>query len=136
MFEIYSATSQGYTQNQPIIFTTPRFVDCRVRNSGNTSFTISAPGVYVLTFHATASSTTAASPFTVQLYRNGVAVPGVVTTITSTAAGDVQTLSAQTMVSVLPSCASINNTTSLQWVVTSAEPGTVTNADFTIFRLK
>lgn len=136
MYEIYTTTSQTYTQNQPIIFTTPRSVDCRIRNNGNTSFTIGAPGVYVLTFHGVASSGTAGGQFTVQLYRNGAAVPGVVTTITSTAVGDAQTLSAQTMVSILPSCASINNATSLQWVVTSADAGTVTSANFTIFRLK
>lgn len=136
MFEIFTTTSTTYTTDQPIEFTTPRFTDCRVDVNNGSTFVIQAPGIYVLKFNAVASGTTAAEPFTIQLYRNGVAVPAAVTTITSPAVGDEYTMTVDAFIRVLPSCASVNNTTALQWIVTSTDGGTVSSANFMIYRLK
>ena len=87
-------------------------------------------------FHALGASNTAASPFTVALYRNGVAIPGVVSTITSTAAEDVQTMSLSTIINVPPSNCYIDNEATLTLVVTSTEPGTITSGNLVIFRLR
>ena len=136
MFEAYTTTTAVYETDAAIAFTDTRFRDCRISTASPTSLSIVTPGRYYLSFHGVGSSNTAASPFTIALYRNDVAVPGVVTTITSTAAGDEQTLSLGTIINVPPSCCYIDNEVTLRLVVTSEEPGTLTSGNVTIFRLK
>ena len=135
MFEAYTNTTAIYETDAQIAFTDIRYRDCRVLTASPTSFRICVPGRYLVLFHATASSNTAASPFTIALYKDDVAVPGVETTITSTAAGDEQTMSLSSIVNVAPSCCYVNNEVGLRLVVTSEEPGTVTSANIVIVRL-
>lgn len=136
MFEAYTTTTAIYETDAAISFTDVRYRDCRISTASPTSLRIVTPGRYFLSFHAVGSSNTAASPFTVQLFRNDVAVPGVITTITSTAVGDEQTLSLSTIVNVPPSCCYIDNEVTLRLVVTSEEAGTITSGNIVIYRLK
>lgn len=136
MFEAYNTTSTTYTTNQPIIFSTIRYEDCRVQLRNNNTIVINMPGRYYVSFHGVGASDTANGQFTVQLYNNGVAVPDIVTTISTSAATAPETLAAATIVNVLPSCAAICNNASLQFVVTSTDAGTLTSANVVIFRLK
>lgn len=136
MFEAYTTTSAVYETDAAIAFTDIRYRDCRITTATPTSFRIVTPGRYYVEFHGVGASNTAASPFTVALYQNNVAVPGVETTITSTAAGDEQTLSFGTIVNVAPSCCYIDNEVNLRLVVTSEEPGTLSSGNIVIFRLK
>lgn len=135
MFEAYNITSTTYATNQPVVFTTTRFMDCRVRLNNNNTINISTPGCYYISFNAVGAASAANTEVTIQLYRNGVAVPGVVTTATTVAEANPQTLSMSTIINVLPSCAAICNNANLQFVVTSAD-GIITTADVVIFRLK
>lgn len=134
MFEIYTSTTAQYEENQPITFTTTRFSDARI-TSTDSLFTLKTPGRYLISFTGVGSSGTAASPFSVQLYKNGIAVPGASSTITSTAAGDEETLSIFTVLQVRPSCYAVNNTTTLQVMVTSAQAGTLYSGNLLIVRL-
>lgn len=136
MFEAYTVTPAIYETDASVALTDVRYEDCRIRTSGASTIRINTPGRYYVEFHAVASSNTAASPFTVALYRDDVAIPGVLTTITSTAVGDEQTMSLSTIINVLPSSCYINNETRLRLVVTSEEPGTITSGNVIIFRLK
>lgn len=136
MFEAYTTTSTVYETDAAIAFTDIRYRDYRITTATPTSFRIVTPGRYYVEFHGVGASNTAASPFTVALYQNNVAVPGVETTITSTAAGDEQTLSFGTIVNVAPSCCYIDNEVNLRLVVTSEEPGTLSSGNIVIFRLK
>lgn len=136
MFEAYTTTSAVYETDAAIAFTDIRYRDCRITTATPTSFRIVTPGRYYVEFHGVGASNTAASPFTVALYQNNVAVPGVETTITSTAAGDEQTLSFGTIINVAPSCCYIDNEVNLRLVVTSEEPGTLSSGNIVIFRLK
>lgn len=136
MFEAYNTTSTIYTTNQPINFSTIRYEDCRVQLRNNNTIIINTPGRYYVSFHGVGASDTANGQFTVQLYNNGVAVPGIVTTISTSTATAPETLAAATIVNVLPSCAAICNNASLQFVATSTDAGTLTSANVVIFRLK
>ena len=136
MFEAYNVTSTTYTTNQPINFSTIRYEDCRVQLKNNNTIVINTPGRYYVSFHGVGASDTANGQFTVQLYNNGVAVPGIITTISTVTATEPETLAASTIVNVLPSCAAICNNASLQFIVTSADAGTLTSANVVIFRLK
>lgn len=136
MFEAYTTTPAVYETDAAIAFTDIRYRDCRISTATPTSLRIVTPGRYYVSFHGVGASNTAASPFTVALYRNDIAVPGVVTTITSTAAGDEQTLSLGTIINVPPSCCYIDNEVTLRLVVTSEEPGTLSSGNIVIFRLK
>lgn len=135
MFEAYNVTNTTYSQNQPVVFSTTRHTDCRVRLNNNNTINISAPGCYYVQFNAVGAASTATSQITVQLYRNGAAVPGVVTSATTTASTDPETLTVSTIVNVLPSCAVINNSASLQFLVTSTD-GVITSNNVVVFRLK
>ena len=88
MFEAYTTTTAVYETDAAIAFTDVRYRDCRISTPSNTSVRIVTPGRYFVVFNGVASSNTAASPFTVQLYRNDTPVTGIISTITSTAVGD------------------------------------------------
>ena len=136
MFEAYNTTSTTYITNQPINFSIIRYEDCRVQLRNNNTIVINTPGRYYVSFHGVGASDTANGQFTVQLYNNGVAVPGIVTTISTSAATAPETLAASTIVNVLPSCAAICNNASLQFIATSTDVGILTSANVVIFRLK
>lgn len=136
MFEAYSTVETAYVLDDLVTFENIRYDDCRVRVTNGSTFTINTPGRYYVYFGAVASSTTAASPFAVQLVINGVDVPAVRSEITSTAVGDPQDMSFSTIINVLPSNCYINNTTRIQVQVDSEDPGTIYNANIVIFRLK
>lgn len=136
MFEAYSAVAADYTLNDLVTFNNIKYDDCRVRVTNGSTFTIGTPGRYFVSFGGVGSSGTAASPFSVQLFINDIAVPAVISEITSTAADDTQTLSFSTIVNVMPSNCYINNTENLQVRVTSTEAGSIENANIVIFRLK
>lgn len=136
MFEAYTATAVNYTLNDLVNFNNTKYSDCRVRFTNSNTFTINAPGRYFIYFNGVAASSTAATPFSVQLFNNDVAIPETSTEITSTAANDAQNMSFGTIVNVLPSNCFIDNTVRLQVRVISEVEGTINNTNIVIFRLK
>lgn len=136
MFEAYTIANTTYELNDNVVFDSVRYSDCRVRTSNGSNFTIGAPGRYLIAFNGTGSSGTAASDFAVQLYNNGVAIPAVVSEITSTGADEPQSMSFTTIVNVMPSNCYVNNVANLQIRVISEVAGALENANLVIFRLK
>lgn len=136
MFEAYSTADTAYTLDEFVSFDTIRYTDCRVNTVNGTTFSINTPGRYFVRFGGVGSSSTAASPFSVQLLVNGVPVPAVRSEITSVAADDTQTLGFSTIINVLPSMCFIDNTARLQVQVTSEAAGTLYDTNLIIFRLK
>lgn len=134
MFEAYSITSTTYALNEPIEFKRIRVNDSRIILDGNSSIRIKCPGKYLIKFNGVGASTTAATSFAVQLYRDDIAVPEAFSTITSTAANQEQTMMFETIITVNPSCCAIDNTTSLQILTEAA--GVVNLANLIIVKLR
>lgn len=108
MIESYTNTSQTIAPEGLLSFATNDVLTgCTVLHSaGSTSFTLKRPGTGAIT-GATAGA------ITVNLLKNGVALPGATATQTSASATDIRTVNFSKIVQVLPSCCAINNTTTL-----------------------
>lgn len=133
MFEAYSTIETIFVENQPITFENIRFDDCRVRVTNSNTFTICAPGRYYVYFGSTGQTGAAGTPFSVQLFNNGVAVPAV---DSQTEVATPHDLSFSTIINVRPSNCMIDNVARLQVVVTSEQDGTLFDRNIIIFRLK
>lgn len=116
MIDSYSNTSQAIAVDTAIPFAINNICTGRTatHTAGSTTFSLNKPGFYYVTFNGTAAITDAtAGDITVQLFNNGKAVPGAITSSASSAATDIQSLSFSKLIQVHPSCCAINNTTNL-----------------------
>ena len=115
MIDSYSNTSQAIAVDEAIPFAINSICTGRTAThaAGSTTFSLNKPGFYYVTFNGTAITDVAAGNITVQLFNNGKAVPGAITSSTSSAATDIQSLSFSKLIQVHPSCCAINNTTNL-----------------------
>ena len=118
---IYSNTASTTIVNAaaPLSFTTDTVKTCNIRHSeGGTSFTLSRRGQYLVQFNASVSipSGGSASLLSVKLQRNGVDVPGAISSFYSAAANDVRSISFSAIVPVGCSCPVVNNSTALTFV--------------------
>lgn len=85
----------------------------------NGSITITKPGRYFVQVSASGAATaTASTAQQIQLYVNGAATPGVLSSATSTGADDSVQLSFSAIVEVGRSCACVNNKKTLQVIST------------------
>lgn len=133
MFEIYNAAPQTTIASAPIVFSTLKFGDRRIENSGDTSFKITAPGRYLVSFNAI-GSTTAEQQVGAQLYENGVAVPSAQAIMTSAAAADNNNLSFTTIINIPKSCACVDNSKVYQ--IISVNAATFSYANLVIYKLR
>ena len=103
---------------------------------GTTSFQLNKPGFYFVTFNAVATATTTAAtnPITIQLLNNGTNVSGALASGLSTAANSPINLSFSTLIQVKPSCCAVNNTAILTLQNTGIE-AEYTNANIVITKL-
>lgn len=124
MVNTYSITNQTLLPNDLISFANNRIAtSCSVSHpAGGTTFTIKRPGLYLVSFHGTASATAAATePITVQLMNNGVEVPGALTSELSAAADTPVNLSFTTAIQIRPSCCAVDNEANLTFENASIE---------------
>ena len=136
MFEVFTNTSQTLAQNTAITFDTIKFNDCRVSlNSTGKSITIKTPGRYLIHFDGIGGSTTASTPFTIQLYVNGTACPCAITTNTVGTANDLSALGFTTLVQINQSCCCADNSQVFQLVATNAVSGIISHANISVVRL-
>ena len=92
---------------------------CAISHSpGSTTITLNEPGIYLINFDAEGSTAGGTGGFTVELYKNGVAVPGATSTSGSTSTTDVETIGFSKIIQVKPSCCAIDNTANLTFVNT------------------
>lgn len=134
MISSYSITSQAVAADGTLNFDTTRVLTgCTVKHAdGTPTFTLTKPGYYFVTFDGVISGTTAGT-VTVELLNGTEAVPAALAS-TTVAADDVATLNFTTIVRVLPSCPSIDNTTKLS-VANTGVATTFTTANINITKL-
>ena len=118
MISSYNSTTQTVDVGAAYVFDTNRIVTgCTVGHvPGTTSFTLTKPGYYYITFNTT-FTTEATGNVTVELRNGGVAVPGATGTETIATVGNEASIAFNTIVKVLPSCCAIDNTATLTFVV-------------------
>ena len=133
MISSYNATTQTVDAGAAYVFDTNRIVTgCTVgHTAGSSTFTLNKPGYYSVTFNST-FTTEATGNVTVELQNGGVAVPGASATETVATAGDSGSIAFTTIIRVLPSCCTIDNTATLTFVSTGiALDSTVANVNIT-----
>jgi hypothetical protein len=133
MINSYNSTTQNVAVGAAYVFDTNRIVTgCTVGHvPGTAAFTLTKPGYYYVTFNTT-FTTEATGNATVELQNGGILVPGATATETITTVGDTKSLAFATIVKVLPSCAAIDNTTTLTFVSTTlALDATIANVNIT-----
>ena len=134
MISSYNNTAQAVVTNGLLTFTTDRILTgCTATRDGQT-FQLNKPGYYYVTFNAVAAATTTLGELTIELYNNGVAVPGAMAEATTTAAGDNLDFAFATIIRVLPSCCAVNNTAKLTLVNTGVD-ATYANININITKL-
>ena len=134
MINSYTITNQPVAVDDTLNFNVTRILTgCTVKHiDGSASFTLTKPGYYYVTFNADVLGT-AAGDVTAELINGSVAVPGATAT-TTIAIGETESIAFATIVRVLPSCAAIDNTTTLTILNTGVEV-TYTNANINITKL-
>ena len=121
MISSYNTTNSAVVSNGTINFTTDRILTgCTAVRNGET-FQLNKPGYYYVTFNAIAAATTTVGELTIELYNNGVAVPGAIAGATTTTAGDNLDFAFTTIVRVPPSCCAVDNTARLTVVNTGVD---------------
>jgi hypothetical protein len=134
MINSYSLISQAVAADGTLNFGTTRVLTgCTVKHAdGTPTFTLTKPGYYYVSFDGVITGTTAGT-VTVELLNGADAVPAALAS-TTVAADDVATLNFTTIVRVLPSCPSIDNTTKLS-VANTGVATTFTSANINITKL-
>ena len=136
MFEAFTNRVQTLAQNTAIVFDTIKFKDCRVLlNSAGNTITIATPGRYMLSFDGIGGSSTAATPFTIQMYINGEPKDCAITTNTVATANEAQPLSFNVLLSVNNCCYCVDNSQQIQFLQTNAAAGELSHANVTVIRL-
>ena len=133
MISSYNSTTQTVDVGAAYVFDTNRIVTgCTVGHVAGTSvFMLAKPGYYYVTFNSTFTTTTTGD-VTVELQNGGVAVPGASATETVATAGDSGSIAFTTIIHVLPSCCTTDNTAKLTFVATGiALDSTVANVNIT-----
>ena len=134
MINSYTITSQPVAVDDTLNFDVSRILTgCTVKHvDGSPSFTLTKPGYYYVTFNADVLGT-AAGDVTAELINGAVAVPGATAT-TTIAIGETANVAFATIIRVLPSCAAIDNTTTLT-ILNTGVAVTYTNANINITKL-
>ena len=134
MISSYNTTSQAVATNGLLTFTTDRILTgCTATRNGQT-FQLNKPGYYYVTFNAVAAATDTVGLLTVDLYNNGIAVPGAEASFTTTTAGNEATYAFSTIIRVPPSCCAVDNTAHLT-VVNTGVDATYSNVNINITKL-
>ena len=134
MINSYSLISQAVVADGTLNFDTTRILTgCTVKHAdGTPTFTLTKPGYYFVTFDGVITGTTAGI-VTVELLNGADAIPAALAS-TTVAADETATLNFATIVRVLPSCPSIDNTTKLS-IANTGVATTFTNANINITKL-
>ena len=135
MVNSYTNTSVAVSSNAAVPFVFNRYVvGCGTSHTaGSPTVTLRKTGYYLVNFSGVLSAASTGLVST-QLYNNGVAIPGALSSITIDTAGSLKNVSFSTIVRVLNSCACIDNTANLTVVNTGLE-ATYSDAEITIVRL-
>lgn len=130
MINAYSTNKQEVLQNEAAIFTTNRILTgCTVtHDEGSQVFNLNKPGYYYVAFNGITLGKEGA---VIQLYNNGVAVPGAISASTDSVE---ENLAFSTIIKVKPSCCYVDNTAKLTFINNGADT-TLINANVVITKL-
>lgn len=132
MLQAY-ATGLAATTGQAVSFPNVERIGTTVTAAiGSTTVQLNAPGVYMVSFNAT-GTTTDAGTFGFQMQRDGNAVPQA-QAATTTAAGDNAAVSFQTLMSVNRCCQSANGVV-LSFIYTG-DAGTIALANVVVTKVR
>lgn len=112
MINSYSVITQTPITGGVLTFATDSIkTGCGVCHAeGTSTFTLSKPGYYYITFNGSAATTGgAAGDITVQLYNGDIMVPGAISTGTSADTTTMVPLKFSTIIKVNPSCCAVCN---------------------------
>lgn len=134
LLNTYTITEQDVAANGKLHFDNVNIDDgCSINfTPGSTAVTLAKPGAYLIIADAIVN-TEAAGVATMQINKNGNAINGATTSVT-TVIGNDYTLTASTIVKVLPSCCAVDNTTVIT-VVNTGIAATYTNANLIVIKL-
>lgn len=121
ILDTYTNTDQTVITGGTILFNTNRNrAGCSICHpAGSASIDLTRPGLYLVHFNGDAAESGTAGDITVQLFVNGVLLPGAEATEDSTAITDIVNLDFETTVRVRPDCGPCGNVnTSLTFVDT------------------
>ena len=136
LLNAYANTNQTIAANETINFSNSNILTgCSiVFNAGSAAIQLKKPGVYLVSFNANVAEGGTLGIISAQLAKNGININGAISSVDSTAAGDVGNINFNTLIKVLPSCCSIDNTTTLT-VVNSGIEAIYSNANITVVKL-
>ena len=133
MISSYNITTQNVAVDGLLTFTTDRILTgCRVSRNGP-AFQLNEAGYYCGAFSASGCATSVAD-VTIELQKNGIAVPGAIATITPAAVGNTMNFAFATIIKVPPSCCAVDNTANLTLVNTGVA-AIFTNVNINITKL-
>ena len=124
---------QTVTSNSPVLFATDRLSsgNCIQHTAGTSAFTLSCPGVYLVEYNANVAVATGTNvAVSMALLSGGAVIPGSESASTVGATGQLESLSAATIVTV--PCGTTGN---ISLSNTSAGSVNVTNANIRIVRI-
>lgn len=124
---------QTVTSNSPVLFATDRLSsgNCIQHTAGTSTFTLSCPGVYLVEYNANVAVATGTNvAVSMALLSGGAVIPGSESASTVGATGQLESLSAATIVTV--PCGTTGN---ISLSNTSAGSVNVTNANIRIVRI-
>lgn len=130
----YNSDNQTITTSGLVSFPNFNRTGCSIDFTGGTSIAIDKPGLYQITFNGTVESSGTSGNVVVQLFKNGVLVPGAVSEAQLTSATDIENVAFSTIVEIPPSCNCVNNDATLTVVNTGVE-AVLNNANVTVVKL-
>lgn len=131
---VYNTSTQTLATNTPVAFINAQKTGCSIQFNGTTSITLSRPGLYYVNLSATGVESGTAGNITIQMYNNGVVVPGATATEYSGDTSSIENLSFGAIIEVKPSCPSTNNTAVLTFINTGTGT-TYSNVIVNVFKL-
>lgn len=102
--------SEAVEENGLFSFPVFKTTGTSVKFNGGTSVSIVCPGLYHIIANVSGAAASGSGNLTIQINRNGSAIVGTALTSFSTATTDIREITTGTIIEVLPSCASIDNT--------------------------
>lgn len=120
MIQAYTLNSSGiaYTAGSTIEFENVKFLTNCTQLFNQKIIRIKKPGKYLVQFQGLIGSADAME--TVQMYNNGAPVTDAVATTYGSAVADPEATCFSTIVEILPSCCSVDNTANLTFVAETA----------------
>ena len=131
----YNTASQTVATNGTILFNNFKQTGCSIKLETNNTAKISKPGLYSVNVSVSAAQSDTTGSATIQLFNNGVAVPGAISSADTSSATDVEVLTFSTVVQVNPNCAAVTNNCPVNLtVVNTGVATTITNPIITIVK--